>query len=52
MKQDQINELKTYYTPELKKIGTVKELTQAGSDNIGVVVDPENDNISGPFNTV
>jgi hypothetical protein len=26
MKQDQ--ELKTYYTPELKKIGTVKELTQ------------------------
>jgi hypothetical protein len=28
MKQDQVDEIKTYNTPELKKIGTVKELTQ------------------------
>ena len=31
MKQEQ---RKTYYTPELKKIGTVKELTQVEQDPI------------------
>jgi hypothetical protein len=39
MKQEQG---KTYYTPELKKIGSVKELTQGNN------VDPENDNFSAP----
>jgi hypothetical protein len=39
MKQDQVNELKTYNTPELKKIGTVKELTLQGDDQISASPD-------------
>jgi hypothetical protein len=33
MKHYAVNELQTYYSPELKKIGTIKELTQG---SIGV----------------
>jgi hypothetical protein len=41
MKQDQVNELKTYYTPELKKVGNVETLTK-----LNYARDP--DDLSGP----
>jgi hypothetical protein len=43
MKQDQVNELKTYYSLELKKVGTVKELTKLNYARYPA--------ISGPLNT-